>query len=198
MIREFELSRQSMNFFGDPRVNNPHNWEKGYCDYVGAVYEMTTLCPDNSIFVDIGVDLGVSLSALSNAKNAKLVYAVDPYLEYEQSYIFHWTRQQAYEFVVNEFLPSHKNVQLIRDTSLAVSKFIEDKSVDLVVIDANHTYESGIEDLSAWLPKVKSGGLIAGHDYSQKVYPGLFNAINQVVGIPDNVFESAHWYKKVK
>jgi predicted O-methyltransferase YrrM len=43
--------------------------------------------------------------------------------------------------------------------------FIEDKSLDFVYIDANHTYQAVKEDIRLWYPKVKSGGLIMGHDY---------------------------------
>ena len=32
-------------------------------------------------------------------------------------------------------------------------------------IDARHDYESVKEDLEHWLPKVKLGGIVAGHDY---------------------------------
>jgi Methyltransferase domain len=32
-------------------------------------------------------------------------------------------------------------------------------------LDANHSYESVKEDIEAWFPKVKKGGLFAGHDY---------------------------------
>lgn len=52
----------------------------------------------------------------------------------------------------------------------------EDKSLDFVFIDADHTYESVSKDISAWLPKVKPGGIIAGHDFSNQ-YPGIIQAV---------------------
>ncbi len=45
-----------------------------------------------------------------------------------------------------------------------------DRSLDWVYIDADHHYEPVCRDIDAWLPKVKPGGVIAGHDYSG--YPG--------------------------
>lgn len=37
--------------------------------------------------------------------------------------------------------------------------------LDFVYIDANHRYEAIKEDISLWWPKVKTFGILAGHDY---------------------------------
>ena len=39
------------------------------------------------------------------------------------------------------------------------------ESVDFVYIDANHSYTYVRDDIQTWLPKVKKGGIIGGHDY---------------------------------
>ena len=36
--------------------------------------------------------------------------------------------------------------------------------IDFLFIDADHRYESFIADLKAWIPKVKAGGIVCGHD----------------------------------
>lgn len=40
-----------------------------------------------------------------------------------------------------------------------------DASLDFVYIDAQHHYEAVREDLALWYPKLRVGGLFAGHDY---------------------------------
>jgi predicted O-methyltransferase YrrM len=55
--------------------------------------------------------------------------------------------------------------------SVEASKLYADESLDFVFIDADHSYEAVKRDIAAWLPKVKSGGIIAGHDYC--VWPGF-------------------------
>ena len=50
------------------------------------------------------------------------------------------------------------------DSCIAASTF-DDKSLDVVYIDAEHTYEAVLRDIKAWAPKVKPGGLLCGHDY---------------------------------
>lgn len=49
----------------------------------------------------------------------------------------------------------------------AVGQF-EDESLDMVFIDADHRYDYIIKDLKAWLPKVKKGGILCGHDAETK------------------------------
>lgn len=53
----------------------------------------------------------------------------------------------------------------IRSTSLESSKLYEDSSLDFVFIDASHDYDNVREDIATWYPKVKSNGILAGHDY---------------------------------
>jgi predicted O-methyltransferase YrrM len=62
----------------------------------------------------------------------------------------------------------HKMVRKIKGNSWDVAKKVKDNSVDLVFIDAEHTYDSVTKDIKAYLPKVKKGGIISGHDALQK------------------------------
>ncbi len=48
--------------------------------------------------------------------------------------------------------------------SHAASKLIKDESLSLVFIDGDHRYSGFSQDLVDWLPKVKEGGIICGHD----------------------------------
>ncbi len=56
--------------------------------------------------------------------------------------------------------------EIWRLTSLEAAALIPDGSLDFAYIDARHDYESVLEDLAAWFPKVKPGGILAGHDYA--------------------------------
>lgn len=50
-------------------------------------------------------------------------------------------------------------------SSLAAAAYARTSHYDLVFIDAGHTYEDTRNDIAAWLPKVRPGGMIAGHDF---------------------------------
>lgn len=52
----------------------------------------------------------------------------------------------------------------VLDSVEAARKF-SDGSVDLVFLDADHSYEGVTEDIRAWWPKVREGGWIGGHDF---------------------------------
>lgn len=57
----------------------------------------------------------------------------------------------------------------LRMLSRDAAKRIPNASLDFAYIDANHAYRAVLRDLSLWYPKVKSGGVIAGHDYYDAV-----------------------------
>jgi len=52
---------------------------------------------------------------------------------------------------------------LVMDSQTAAQIFA-DGILDLVFIDADHRYECIKEDISYWLPKLKNGGILCGHD----------------------------------
>jgi hypothetical protein len=58
-----------------------------------------------------------------------------------------------------------KRALMMRMESEQASEMFPDKSLDFVYIDANHTYEHVKQDIRLWSPKVKIGGILAGHDY---------------------------------
>ena len=58
-------------------------------------------------------------------------------------------------------------LEVIQAESVQAAAQIENGSIDWVFIDALHDYRSVREDIRAWAPKVRPGGLISGHDYGR-------------------------------
>lgn len=50
--------------------------------------------------------------------------------------------------------------------------------VDLVFIDADHSYKGCKGDIIVYSPKVKQGGILSGHDID---YPGVNSAVNELI-----------------
>lgn len=98
----------------------------------------------------------------------------------------------------DQFLKNMKDVlhlvKPVRMLSLDAAKTYADESLDFVYIDADHTYEALKEDIAAWLPKVKQGGVLGGHDYSY-VFPGVIEAVNEIFKNP-NTEEISWWVRK--
>jgi len=44
------------------------------------------------------------------------------------------------------------------------------------------------EDIACWRPKVRKGGLLAGHDYGHKGHPGVRKAVDEVYKVPQLTF----------
>ena len=117
----------------------------------------------NSV-VEIGSLNGRSAYALLNGCKGK-VYAVDTF-ERPGTY-------DAFSKNVGHF----ENLRVYKMKSLKAAKEFKNKSIDMVFIDANHSYEAVKADIKAWLPKTKR--LICGHDYEPEQWPGVVKAVNE-------------------
>ena len=60
---------------------------------------------------------------------------------------------------------SENRCSMIRSDSVNASDLFKDESLDFIYIDANHKYEYVKQDLEIWFPKLRKGGVFAGHDY---------------------------------
>jgi predicted O-methyltransferase YrrM len=59
---------------------------------------------------------------------------------------------------------NHRNILVMDCSTHEASTLFQDESFDLVFIDADHTYEGVAQDIKDWMPKLKKGGYLFGHD----------------------------------
>ena len=69
----------------------------------------------------------------------------------------------------------------IEDFSLTAASEIPDNSLDYIYIDGNHEYEYVKSDISTYLPKMKKGSIMAGHDFGRE-NNGVEKAVREVFG----------------
>ena len=82
------------------------------------------------------------------------------------------------------------NAHLIKMDNAIAAKDIPDKSLDFIYIDAAHRFDNVMMDLLVWVPKVKSGGIISGHDY----YRGRNNGVVPAVDAYKYAHQIHEWY----
>jgi len=72
-----------------------------------------------------------------------------------------------------------KRSRVINDDSVTAAAQVADGSLDFVFIDDDHTYEACKRSVIVWLPKVKEGGWLTGHDYHE--FPGVKQAVDELL-----------------
>jgi len=86
-------------------------------------------------------------------------------------------------------------IEKIKSQSHDAVSLFDDGSFDLVYIDAAHTYTGCKQDIEDYLPKVRTGGYLAGHDYCKR--PILY-AIRDTIGVVDENFIDYSWIKRIQ
>jgi hypothetical protein len=79
---------------------------------------------------------------------------------------------------------------ILQDSVSAANTF-DDEFFDVVFIDANHAYDAVNDDIKYWLPKVKKGGTLCGHDINHhEVKDAVINNFGNGTWthIPDNIW----------
>ncbi|CAE8609663.1 unnamed protein product [Polarella glacialis] len=64
-----------------------------------------------------------------------------------------------------------------------------DASLDLVFVDGDHSYVGAMGDIEAWWPALRTGGVLAGHDY---IHPGVVQAAHEFAVKMDLELTVAH------
>ena len=118
-----------------------------------------------TIGAEIGVEAGLYSEALCKAIPNLTLYSIDPWKAYRE-YKEHTTQavlDSLYEEALTRLKPY--NCRIIRGFSEDVYKFFADESLDFVYLDGNHEFLHVASDLVHWNPKVRKGGILAGHDF---------------------------------
>jgi cephalosporin hydroxylase len=180
-----------------------------FFNYQNVYDRMIAEAPANARFVEIGVWKGQSVcyAAVEIARSGKNIKidAIDtwqgspqePQIMEDPSIV----NGTLYDEFIRNIEPVKHIVTPIRDESTHAALQYYDKSLDFVFIDGSHLYEAVKADIAAWLPKVKTGGYIGGHDFGN---PEEFNGVQKAV---TEAFEGQHieiynigwgsWLKKV-
>ena len=138
---------------------------------------------DPVIGCEVGVWKGNLSHYLLSAFENLTLYMVDSYLPSKTirgTYKHQHIMFDAMEHALSVTLPYETRRILITGMSMQVVHLVPDRSLDFVYIDAGHNYKDTRNDINAWYPKVRSGGLVSGHDYNRK-HEGVKKAVNEFI-----------------
>jgi len=114
--------------------------------------------------VEVGVEAGLFSEVLCSSNPNLKLYCVDAWAYLPHRY---WVPKRRIEKYFKEMLIrlAPFNVTIIKKLSMEAVNSFEDNFFDFVYIDADHRYEEVYKDICEWSKKVKSGGIVSGHDF---------------------------------
>jgi len=116
---------------------------------------------------EIGTNAGEYAVMLCAANPALHLRCIDPWIPYEG---YHDQLQKRMNSLPKTYKRAkahlrHCKATILRQFSADAVQDVPDRSLDFVFIDGNHAYDYVVQDHTLWAPKVKVGGIVAGHDY---------------------------------
>jgi hypothetical protein len=165
--------------------------------YPNLYAQIVQTAPQKAHFVEVGVWKGRSAAFLAvEIINSGKIITLDLVDTWDGSIEHQPLQEDVFEVFKKNINPVLPYVNIKRMDSLAAALTYSDESLDFVFIDAAHDYDSVKSDILAWLPKVKPGGFLAGHDYP--TWDGVTRAVNELIG--ENNIEAAEscWLYHVK
>lgn len=161
-----------------------YNKIEGWFDFQDIYQEVVKKAVDGSHFVELGSWKGKSSAFMAVEilnSNKKIKFDCVDIWDYSEEYDGYTEKENNTlfeEFKQNTFFVK-QIINPVRGYTNKVCTLYEDKSLDFVFVDASHKYENVLQDLQLWLPKIKQGGIFAGHDYTY--CDDVYRAVNEVL-----------------
>jgi len=153
---------------------------------------------------EIGVWKGKTTHYLLKKFPQLILVCVDPYKVYDHFKKYHQMGKYESQIEFSALAESlkydlikkyGKRVIWHQKKSLAVAPLIQDGSLDFVFVDANYGYEYAKQDIQAWLPKIRKGGIMIGQiiDSNKDSPNSIKRAVEETIGTDYQVKER-RWY----
>jgi len=130
-----------------------------------------TSLPHGSTGAEIGVFRGDFSERILRVAAPRQLFLVDPWKRSEEVASHIWGRETAQEKLdsmhaaVRARFAARPEVRVERLTSLEFAARLPNQSLDWVYLDGDHREEAVFQDLEAFWPKLRPGGVLAGDDY---------------------------------
>jgi len=143
---------------------------------------------------EVGVERGAYSEVLCRHVPGLDLLCVDAWQAYP-NYRDHVVQSKLDRFYreTAERLQPYRGARLVRQFSVEAARDVPDGSLDFAYLDAAHDFPSLTADLAAWTPKVRAGGIIAGHDFAKHRWPNRMHVVQVVQGWTD-AYDIRPWF----
>lgn len=141
--------------------------------------------------MEIGSYRGESAEIFLNSRRVSFIYCVDPWRDYDDSDDEAARCGGMHEVELDFDLRMSAfpgRFSKLKMTSAEAAHEIG--TVDAVYIDGSHRYEAVMDDLNLWVPKVRNGGVVAGHDWNKST---VASAVFCRLGTPHETLVDSSW-----
>ena len=154
---------------------------------------------DDDVFVEIGSfkgrsSIAMAVNIINSGKKIKF-YCVDTWQgssEHQNNPdVVSGKLKKTFD---NNIEPVNFVINAIQKPSTEAANLFENESLSFVFIDASHDYENVKKDIEAWLPKIKKGGTLAGHDWN---YSDVRRAVKHCFKKSIKKIKTAHDYRQM-
>jgi hypothetical protein len=183
---------------------NDSIFEENWFTYLNLYRDIVASLEDGDVIVEVGAWKGRSTSFLAveiaNSRKNITLYVVDTWegsAEHKKAFPNIEFNNLYYTFI-NNMRPVEEYYFPLKISSEEASRKFKDNSLKFVFLDGSHEYEDVKKDIQNWLPKIKIGGVLAGHDYyvsQTDWFPGVKQAVNEEL-YDITVQENCWIYKK--
>lgn len=135
---------------------------------------------------EIGVHTGIYSQIILDTWQGEKLWLIDPWRHQAAGYddIINYPDQKFDELLietVRRLAPYRGRWNLLREFSQDATTYFPDAFFDFVYVDGNHSNEACLLDCELWWPKIRQGGLLAGHDYISGIRKGASFGVKDAV-----------------
>ena len=136
--------------------------------------DVLKLVRPRGVGVELGVADGVFSELILRTSGLLFLYSIDMYAGDRGHDVV------QYRSALKRLSPFRERSCLLRMRFDEALSLFDDESLDFVYVDGYaHTAEEGGRTFYDWYPKIRPGGIIAGHDYDLSAFPMVVEAVDR-------------------
>jgi hypothetical protein len=122
------------------------------------------------VIVEIGIAGGhFTKQIVATVRGLESLHCIDPWKHFETGYedacnLSQAEQDERYRQFCKDVEDDYRIIP-VRAMSHDAAAITDPDTIDFIYLDANHSFDAVMRDLTCWWPNLKSGGIFAGHDY---------------------------------